>query len=83
MNTIYKVLVVFAFLVACKPVEKNASISPQSAPKEVPIESTSNEPECRLSVGFDVWEPYQYVDVNSEVMGLDIELVSALYTKRR
>lgn len=36
---------------------------------------TSN---CSLKIGFDVWEPYQYLDVNHTVQGLDIELVSAV-----
>ncbi|WP_340680983.1 transporter substrate-binding domain-containing protein [Paraglaciecola sp.] len=34
--------------------------------------------DCHLTVGFDAWEPYQYVDVGDEVTGLDIELVNTV-----
>jgi polar amino acid transport system substrate-binding protein len=66
-----------------KQMNPEGSASPEPvAPKEVasqkpppPIEQARV---CSFKVGFDVWEPYQYLDVNSEVRGLDIELVAAV-----
>lgn len=29
---------------------------------------------CTFKLGFDAWEPYQYLDVGNEVRGIDIEL---------
>ena len=37
--------------------------------------------ECELLVGYDIWEPYAYVDVGRAVKGLDIELISRLSEK--
>ena len=47
-------------------------------PKEQPTELQSPKDICVLRMGFDVWEPYQYVDVNNQVRGLDIELISSV-----
>ncbi len=33
---------------------------------------------CRLTMGWDPWEPYHYRTVDDQVTGLDIELVSAM-----
>lgn len=30
---------------------------------------------CKLSVGWDPWEPYQYEDVNGAMRGMDVEVV--------
>ncbi|MEM0910402.1 MAG: transporter substrate-binding domain-containing protein [Pseudomonadota bacterium] len=48
-----------------------------ATPEDV-TEEPAPAPECVLRMGFDVWEPYQYVDVNNEVRGLDIELISSV-----
>ncbi|MCC5878275.1 MAG: amino acid ABC transporter substrate-binding protein [Idiomarina sp.] len=48
-------------------------------------ERTSNESrqqdapvsECQLTLGFDIWEPYQFVDIGEQVRGLDIEIAEA------
>ena len=34
--------------------------------------------DCSLTMGWDPWEPYQYTDVDGNVRGLDVELVSAI-----
>ncbi|NVK23618.1 MAG: transporter substrate-binding domain-containing protein [Gammaproteobacteria bacterium] len=36
---------------------------------------------CKLTLGYDSWEPYQYLDVGNEVRGLDIDLM-LMVTKR-
>ena len=33
---------------------------------------------CRLTVGWDPWEPYQYTAVDGSITGLDIEIASVL-----
>ena len=30
---------------------------------------------CQLTMGFDVWEPYQYIGLGRKVQGMDIELI--------
>lgn len=45
---------------------------------EIPQPSAEN---CSFVVGFDAWEPYQYIDVGAQVSGLDIELVTAVLSK--
>ena len=32
------------------------------------------DPDCQLDLGWDPWEPYQYLDVKGDVQGLDIEI---------
>ncbi len=54
--------------------EKAPVPSPDNLTTEMPARST----ECTLRMGFDVWEPYQFVDVNNQVRGLDIELISSV-----
>ncbi|MCC5854359.1 MAG: amino acid ABC transporter substrate-binding protein [Idiomarina sp.] len=43
--------------------------------------SQTYEPSCQLRLGFDAWEPYQYLDVGNVVRGLDVELVQAVASK--
>ena len=43
-----------------------------------PSATTAQTGSCEFTVGFDAWEPYQYIDVGARVTGLDIELVSAV-----
>ena len=38
----------------------------------------ASEPSCRLTMGWDPWEPYHYLDPAGEERGLDVELVSAI-----
>lgn len=52
---------------------------PEQQPDEPQLaEELALVSDCVLRMGFDVWEPYQYVDVNNEVGGLDIELISSV-----
>ena len=38
-----------------------------------PIFAAKND--CKLTLGYDSWEPYQYLDVGNQVRGLDIEIL--------
>ncbi|MCW8876849.1 MAG: transporter substrate-binding domain-containing protein [Kangiellaceae bacterium] len=50
-----------------KPVEKKPE------PKKVSVIN-----KCQLNMGWDPWEPYQYLAPGDEVKGLEIDLVSAM-----
>ena len=47
------------------------------AQKEAPKQKES-KPDCQLNMGWDPWEPYQYLTPDDEVKGLEIELVGAM-----
>lgn len=52
---------------------------PDKQPTEPQLAETADAAtDCVLRMGFDVWEPYQYVDINDQVRGLDIELISSV-----
>jgi len=58
-----------------KPAAEQAveKVAQQEAPK-----SQENQPDCQLNMGWDPWEPYQYLTPDNEVKGLEIDLVSAM-----
>ena len=49
-------------------------------PTTPPPTATPAEP-CQLKLGFEAWEPYQYVGLDQKPAGLDIELVQAVAVK--
>lgn len=66
------------FLSNCEPaVTKQKDVEPIATPL-VQNALADEKKSCQYTIGFDAWEPYQYVDVGNEVTGLDIELVSAV-----
>jgi len=77
----YSYLLIIFFLAACSPKPEmageagNEAKSPQPEPAVV-IEQPPIVEVCKLILGFDAWEPYQYADVGGRVAGLDIELIS-------
>jgi polar amino acid transport system substrate-binding protein len=77
MKTFHLLVVCSSLIVLfnCKPnTETNSSVSSHSstpADKTMPTKVVSD---CKLVLGFDAWEPYQYIDVGERVTGLDIEL---------
>ncbi len=86
-NLVMLIIVLSFALMSCSKEQKQ--VSPESSVSTEPV--TSNEvtipvppipkeqdPLCSFKIGYDVWEPYQYLDVNGEVRGLDIELVNAV-----
>lgn len=74
-------VLILCVVAACKPSPQVDKTPEPTAPAELPSatvladESVNN---CSLSLGYDVWEPYQYVEVSGKVVGLDIELVTAV-----
>jgi len=66
------------FLTSCEQ-------QPSDKSSTQPIETTQSEAQalpkvidCQLTMGWDPWEPYQYLTPDDEVKGLEIELVSAM-----
>ena len=33
--------------------------------------------DCQLTIGFDIWEPYQFIDIGEQDRGLDIDIAEA------
>tara|TARA_R110002126_G_scaffold10245_73_gene46751 strand:- start:514 stop:1272 length:759 start_codon:yes stop_codon:yes gene_type:complete len=54
--------------------ETNDATASEPAPQRMSAVS----PQCSLTMGFDAWEPYQYMTVGNTVTGLDVELVRAV-----
>jgi polar amino acid transport system substrate-binding protein len=72
------ILGIFLFsLLACKPAPVEQTKSPAAGPTPMASEPASEQQnaDCELVLGFDVWVPYQYLDVGNRVAGLDIEMV--------
>lgn len=58
-------------------VETAASQAPASTDRST--ESETPPPEtCRLTVGWDPWEPYHYAPVGNQVQGLDVDVIEAM-----
>lgn len=68
--------VVCLLLFGCTPAEtqNSAVITPDAVTK---VAETPAEP-CQLKLGFESWEPYQYVGLEQQASGLDIEIVQAV-----
>ncbi|MET1256112.1 substrate-binding periplasmic protein [Aliikangiella maris] len=55
-------------------------------PQEVTTPPMANQPppkpenQCQLTMGWDPWEPYQYLTPEDQVRGLEIDLVKAMAT---
>jgi polar amino acid transport system substrate-binding protein len=59
------------------PVVEQANIANSAPPATVTPAAES----CQLRLGFEAWEPYQYVGLDQTPTGLDIELVQAVAKK--
>ncbi|MCH8537820.1 MAG: transporter substrate-binding domain-containing protein [Alkalimonas sp.] len=46
--------------------------------EDVTAETLPQAEACELTMGFDAWEPYQYIGVGNVVTGLDVEIVHAI-----
>ena len=57
------------------------SVPPATVPSSVTNATGSGAPSCTLKLGFEAWEPYQYVGIDQQPAGLDIELVAAVSQK--
>ncbi|WP_299076037.1 ABC transporter substrate-binding protein [uncultured Paraglaciecola sp.] len=82
MNPLFLIVLLFFVVSACKP--NSSPQDPASTKVAVDTKETLTNQEkqaannCQFVLGFDAWEPYQYVDVGDRVAGLDIELVAAV-----
>ena len=72
-----------SIVVACSDQANNptdSSTSQQVAASQTAIAQTQDK-SCQFTIGFDVWEPYQYIGLGKEVKGMDIELVNMVANK--
>lgn len=58
-----------------KPAEQK-SLQTQKVTQSKSVEKI--KPACNLTMGWDPWEPYQYLTPDNQVKGLDIDLISAI-----
>lgn len=73
-------------LVACSdpasetasPPPANTDTTPATTADTSQALATDDEPSCQYTLGFQAWEPYQYIAVGHEVSGLDIEIARAV-----
>jgi polar amino acid transport system substrate-binding protein len=73
-------LILLSFLMsACKPESSTDQAKSTAVVDEAEtMDKKAVAKNCQFVLGFDAWEPYQYVDVGERVAGLDIELVAAV-----
>lgn len=76
-NRLFVLGVFFFSLLACKPaqVEQGKSTAAAAPVAGESAGSAQQNADCELTLGFDVWVPYQYLDVGNRVAGLDVEMV--------
>lgn len=68
------------FLFACNETPSNNEAQPAVAATK-PVTATepvAEKPMCSIKMGWDPWEPYQYLSPDNQVRGLEIELISAI-----
>jgi polar amino acid transport system substrate-binding protein len=72
--------VVCLLLFGCKPAETQTSavIPPDTAAQVAETPAEPKAAPCQLKLGFESWEPYQYVGLEQQASGLDIEIVQAV-----
>ncbi len=59
--------------------ESTQTASEAAAETEQAADSAASDAEpCRLTVGWDPWEPYHYAPVGNRVQGLDVDLLEAM-----
>ena len=69
------ILITAFTLIACSNESDPASSAKPS--DQVPKQATA-QPKCNITMGWDPWEPYMYMEPNGSVNGLDIELIKAI-----
>lgn len=65
-------------LASCSESPDTKKTDAQITPKEAPTKPVAKVPACQLNMGWDPWEPYQYLTPEDEVKGLEIDLVTAM-----
>lgn len=59
--------------------DKPAEQKPQQTQKVAQSEPVNKvKPACELTMGWDPWEPYQYLTPDNQVRGLEIDLISSI-----
>lgn len=81
-SRIFLLILLPCIISACKPEPSKEQTQSTSVTTEgettTQVMEKRSDPDCEFVLGFDVWEPYQYVDVGDRVAGLDIELVATV-----
>ncbi|WP_198683965.1 substrate-binding periplasmic protein [Aliidiomarina celeris] len=76
------ILMFTTLLFACSPPSQpnadTATASSADSASTNTAESGRSAQPCSLTMGFDAWEPYQYIGVGNVVTGLDVEIVRAV-----
>jgi len=77
--TTFVFVVVLSLLTGCQPKPATdipaTSQTPAPAASEIkPVETH----ECKLRLGYEAWEPYQYTALDQKAAGLDIEIIAAV-----
>jgi len=91
-TTIFWFLTIFC-LTACNPNSEQSNSTPSATPsastvpvtepattppENEPQSSTAPDTNCALRLGFEAWEPYQFMGLDNKASGLDIELMQAV-----
>ncbi|WP_194756868.1 substrate-binding periplasmic protein [Aliidiomarina indica] len=58
---------------ACSPAEREEIQAPERGVTQASLERETTPP-CQLTLGFESWEPYQYLSAGGEAGGVDIEI---------
>ena len=71
--------VVCLLLFGCKPAETpSSSVQVKDTPTKVAeTPAVPKAKPCQFRLGFESWEPYQYVGLEQQASGLDIEIVNS------
>jgi polar amino acid transport system substrate-binding protein len=82
ISRIFLLILLSCIISACKPEQSKQQTKATPLVAEAATTTQMQEKDkpknCQFVLGFDAWEPYQYVDVGDRVAGLDIELVAAV-----
>ncbi|MBN8446716.1 MAG: transporter substrate-binding domain-containing protein [Gammaproteobacteria bacterium] len=89
-TTILWFLTIFC-LTACNPNNEQANTKPTATPPAStsgapattppatePQANTAPDANCLLRLGFEAWEPYQFMGLDNKASGLDVELMQAV-----
>ncbi|MCJ8273851.1 MAG: transporter substrate-binding domain-containing protein, partial [Psychrosphaera sp.] len=79
---IYLIACTVTVVAACSPQTKTSTAQNEQTSDKVVSEVAKTSPAkaqprtCKFTMGFDIWEPYQFIGFGRKVQGLDIELIN-------
>lgn len=79
---IYLIACTVTVVGACSPQTKTSTAQNEQTSDKVVSEVAKTSPAkvqpktCKFTMGFDIWEPYQFIGFGRKVQGLDIELIN-------